>query len=96
MEERSFNVYKGLQKPIVLYGLKGENIAWALGTFAVTMVMFIALSSLAGTVPAIAGSLLPAVYGGYKVWHKMTYGLHDKKRHKGVLIVKRSMSSLAN
>ena len=96
MENKEYNVYRGLQKPIVLYGLKGSIIGWTIGTFAAVCISFITLSSFAGMVTALIGSLIPACIGGYKVWHKTTYGLHDKKRHKGVIIVRRSMSSFAS
>ncbi len=94
MENREYNVYKGLQKPIVLFGLKGSNIAWAAGTIAAVAIVFILASSMTGTVPSILAALVPAAVGGYKINYKAKNGLHEKKRHKGVILVRKTISPL--
>lgn len=37
-EYQSYNVYRGLQKPLIMFGLKGQNILWGAGTFFAILV----------------------------------------------------------
>ena len=56
MEYRSYNIYRGLQRPFKLFGLKGINIAWGFGG---GLVCFLAASALlvAGFVLSHKGKL---------------------------------------
>lgn len=89
MNNETYRIYKGLQKPNVMLGLKGPNITWALGmavAVLVTVLIFFFLNL--GLLAGIGAALIPLGYGGYKIKYKMDHGLYDKKKHTGVLIVK--------
>ena len=87
MRQESYRVYKGLQKPIVLLGLKGPCITWALGSFGAAIVIFIAGFLITGAMTGIMMACIPLSFGIYKVMYKMKNGLHEKKRHKDILVV---------
>lgn len=83
-----YNMYRGLQRPLVLFGLKGVNIVWGAGTFIGALIgMAIGLSFFG----FLTGLLIAAAIGGYgyhRIRRNIQRGLHSKKEYKGVWIVK--------
>jgi len=78
-----------------MFGLKGQNITLGLATvlgmlITVLVSYFIGLGMMYG----LGLSLIPLGIGSYKIKYKMDHGLHDKKKHKGVVITRMLMSRL--
>lgn len=69
----SFYLYKGLKKPLVLFGLKDKYIYYAFGCVGVGLVLSGVLSSFIG----IWGTLLGLGIGGLGFWRM--YSIQDKK-----------------
>lgn len=86
--EKEFALYKGLQKPFVLFGLRGINVIWgavgALGGLIGFAVVYTVAGLLLGllTLAAIVG------FAVYKINFHFKYGLHNKDWMKGEWVVK--------
>ncbi|SDD99716.1 DUF4133 domain-containing protein [Riemerella columbipharyngis] len=78
-----YYLYKGLKKPLVLFGLKDKYIYQAIGSAVGTIVISVFLSNIIG----FLGMLASLGAGGLVVW--MIYkkqdkkGLYNKKRNDG-------------
>ncbi len=68
-----FYLYKGLKKPLVLFGLRGKYIYRALGILASTMVLAALISSFTG----LLGALITIALGGAAIY--MMFKIQDKK-----------------
>ena len=88
MEYRSYNIYRGLQRPFKLFGLKGINIAWGFGGGLVSFLAFAGVYWLAGLFWALVAAGSVAGYCIYKINYHLKYGLHNKNRMKGIWIAK--------
>lgn len=81
----SFNVYKGLQKPLVYKGFKGKFIYWGLGSLLAGLVLgaltMAVISMLLGVL------VLAGVMGGGLLYtaSRQKSGLSDKTRNSGQL-----------
>ena len=83
--ERTFNVYKGLQRPLVYRGFSGKFIYWALASVlcglvlgALTIALFSMLFGVLVLAACIAG-------GMYYTLSEQKRGLHQKSRSKGII-----------
>jgi hypothetical protein len=83
---RQFQVYKGLQRPLVYRGFKGKYIYWGIGALlaglvagALTMAMVNMWLGLFVLIAAIAGGLI-------SIATKQKKGLHIKARPTGIFI----------
>lgn len=95
MEEQAYKVYKGLQKPNVMFGLKGQNITLGLATVLGALVTVLASYFIGlGMMYGLGLSLIPLGIGAYKIKYKMDHGLYNKRKHKGVVITRMLMSRL--
>lgn len=87
MVKKQFNVYKGLQRPLVFKMFKGRFIYWGLGSLVGGIVAGIAvgaiLSSLAGLVAMLAVSFPLLLF----TIQKQKNGLYDKRSDKAVFII---------
>jgi len=84
---KTYNVYKGLQKPLVFKGFKGKYIYWGIGSLAIGLVvggLFIAVINMA---IGIFATVLVSIGGIFYTGTKQKQGLHSKKRHKGIYII---------
>lgn len=88
MEEQEYNLYRGLQKPLVMFGLKGSNIGIAGTTITVVILCILAGSSISSIVLGLALAIVPALIGASKLHRNFREGLHRKKKYPGVWIVK--------
>jgi hypothetical protein len=87
-EYPTFNVYRGLQKPLILFGMKGQNIYWGAGTFLTTVIAVgIGLSFFGFLVGLIMGCGTAGI-GAYKISQNIKKGLHNRKEMKGIWVVK--------
>lgn len=68
-----FYLYKGLKKPLVLFGLRGKYIYQTLGILATDLVLAAVISSFTG----LLGALLILALGGGAIY--MIFKIQDKK-----------------
>ena len=87
MEKQSFNVYKGLQKPLVFKGFKGRFIYFGVSSVLIGLVA----GAIVGTVVnGILGAvtMLGCIVIGYALTaSQQKKGLYRKKRSKGIYVV---------
>ena len=88
IQEEGYEIYKGLQKPLVFKGFKGRFIYWMggglLGSFLLCVIFCVAVSYVAGGIVLIVG----VVGTGMLVNKKQKNGVHSKTRTKGVVYYK--------
>lgn len=92
-EERiypSFQVFKGLQKPLEFLGMSGRYIKWAAIAAGVAIIGFIIGFIVAGFILGITILLSSAGVGVILIFAKQKKGLHAKKIQKGVYVYARS------
>lgn len=81
-----YPVFKGLQRPLEFFGLRGRYIYWAAGTIGGGLLCFligyVVFSFLVGLilVAAILG------FGGAMIFLRQHKGLHTKKAPTGIFI----------
>lgn len=82
-----FNVYKGLQKPLIFKGLKGKFIYWGAGCVIAGLLLCAAMSVLVSFV--VGGiTLIVVLFGGLSLVSMLQRkGLHNKDKRRGVYIV---------
>ena len=75
-----FNLYKGLKKPLIFFGLKGKYIFYAVGVIGSGVIAALILSKF-----GLLGSLLGLVVtagGVYFIFKRQDkYGLYDKTKN---------------
>lgn len=82
-----FEVYRGLQKPLVFKSLKGRYIYWGLACvvsgFLLAVILSVAINFLSGLL-----ALVVITFGGLgcTAWQQRK-GLHHKTRAKGAYLV---------
>lgn len=81
-------IYRGLQKPFCLFGLRGINVLWGLVGGLVSILLFIATYIMIGLLPAVLVFGTSGGYCGYKINYHLKNGLHNKKRMKGIWMAK--------
>lgn len=87
-EYEEYPVFKGLQKPIELMGIRGKFLIYAIGSIAAGFVAFLAGSIIASNLIGILAMLVVAGFGIALIYIKQKEGLHSKKRYKGIAIYK--------
>lgn len=87
IHERGFEVYKGLQAPLMFKGFKGKFIYIGGAVVMVGFFVSAAIINFVGTIPGVI--VLCMIWGGGYVFisHKQKKGLHSKKIKKGIFIV---------
>ena len=90
MEEnfKEYNLYRGLQKPFSLFGLKGINVIYGGVAVGGGMVLFIIGYFIAGFFGGLIPALLLMAYCGFKIHFHLNNGLYVKEKYEGVWIVK--------
>lgn len=88
----NYNVYKGLQKPLIFKGLKGKFIyiggACVVGSLLLCAIVSTMTSFLWGGV-----TLVVVMFGGLGITAKLQkQGLHRKDKRRGIYIVSRTFS----
>lgn len=84
-----YNVYKGVQMPLVFkWGLKGRYISWAgIVAIAVFLSIVIGKTMFGWGVALIIGVLLLIIGGGY-IAYKAKDGVYSKDKTKGIVQIK--------
>ena len=89
MEDTGYQLYRGLQKPLVFKNLKGTFIF--IGAGAMIGALFAAV--VATMMTNIIGGLIALIVAGggglFLVIHKQSKGLHSKDVNAGVYIVRK-------
>lgn len=88
-----YPVFKGLQRPLEVFGFQGRYIGWAAGTAGGAILMFFICYVVFGV--GIAFLILLAILGGGSlfIFIKQGKGLHSKKTVRGIFIVKHTCFS---
>ena len=88
----SYNVYKGLQQPLVFKSFKGRYIYWAMASvlagFFCAVLLTVAVNFLAGFLGMVGVSFLGLLYTN----SRQKKGLHAKTRSAGVYIIPSRLS----
>jgi len=81
---KQFNIYRGLQKPLIYKGFQGKFIGWGLASLVISLVLGGLIGSL--TSMALGGFVcVGGLIGGlYFTAQQQKKGLHFKTRHTGV------------
>lgn len=89
-----YNVYKGLQKPLVYKGFKGKFIFWGLGFLSLGLVLgAISMAVISKWFGAIV--LVGSIVGGlFYTAGEQKKGLHKKNRHIGIYVHRSSLKRL--
>lgn len=82
-----YHVYRGLQKPLEMFGMRGRYIYWAAGTIGGAILSFFACYILSGFFLAVIVTTVILAIGGGLIAIKQHLGLHSKKATKGIIIV---------
>lgn len=82
-----YTVYKGLQRPLVLIGLKGRYIIWGVGTFCFSFITLVILIIIFDILIALIGLMCVLIIGFGYIYIKMKKGLFDKKKMNDIYIV---------
>lgn len=90
ISQPNYNVYKGLQKPLIFKSFKGKYIYWGIGILVGSLVagiiVIVAISMLVGALVFVGGMVGGLLY----IASKQKKGLHDKDKSKGIFIVTNS------
>ena len=92
-EHPNFNVYRGLQRPLIFKGLKGKFIY--IGG-ACVVVSLLSASIISTTTSFMWGgiALLVTMFGGLGITIQLQKkGLHNKDKRKGIFIVSKIFSN---
>lgn len=85
--EQEYHVYRGLQKPFTLFGLRGINVVWGAVAAIGGMILFAIVYMIAGLLPGLGAMGLLIGFCVYKINYHIKYGLHNKDLMKGEWIV---------
>ena len=86
INSEEYLIFKGLQLPLELMGIRGKFILYAAGTIAASFFGFIIAFIAIGTGTAFFTMFISIAGGlGYILYHQK-HGLHSKRRNKGVYI----------
>ena len=84
-DNESFEVYKGLQKPLVFKTYKGRYIYWVagglFGSFILCVILCVAVGYAYGGIALVGGGIGTVTY----VNKKQKGGIHPKTRTNGVM-----------
>lgn len=88
MDNREFNSYKGLQKPLVFKMFKGRYIYIALGTLIGAFVIGIVMGIITTMTIGVVVLLILGLGGLFVVlMNQRKNGLNKKKKNQGIFIV---------
>jgi hypothetical protein len=81
-----YPVFKGLQKPLELMGIRGRFLALAAGAMGVSFIGFIVFSILIGKLAGFIAMIAMVLIGLITIYIKQRGGLHAKHRYHGIII----------
>src|SRR5690606_41230736 len=83
-------IYKALQRPLIYKGFQGKFIAWGIASLLAGLAMGSILGSLTNMYLGGLVTLTMVGAGLYLTSQQQKRGLHNKTRHHGVHLIKRS------
>lgn len=86
MNNDGYPIFKGLQKPLELMGIRGRFLTLAACAIGASFIGFIVFSIVLGKFAGFIAMLVIAVTGLVTIYIKQRGGLHNKKRHTGIFI----------
>lgn len=81
-----FPVFKGLQKPLELMGIRGRFLTFAAGAIGVSFIGFIVFSILMGKLAGFLAMIAMTLIGLITIYIKQQGGLHAKHKYCGIII----------
>lgn len=84
---QSFEIYKGLQRPLIFKFFKGKFIYWALGSIVIGIIAGGAVSILFSAIAGALTMVMIAVPLLFFTISKQKQGLHSKKKETCVYII---------
>ena len=81
-----FPVFKGLQKPLELMGIRGRFLTFAAGAIGVSFIGFIVFSILVGKLAGFIAMIAIVLIGLITIYIKQRAGLHAKHRFRGIIL----------
>ena len=84
---KEFNVYKGLQRPLIFKSLKGKFIYWGMACMLGAFIAGVLLSTLVNPLAGIIGLIVIGLSGMLFIHHKQKKGLHSKTKSQGAYII---------
>ncbi|MDD5862633.1 MAG: DUF4133 domain-containing protein [Prevotella sp.] len=85
-----YHVYRGLQKPLEAFGLRGRYIYWAAGAVGGAILSLLIGYMFFGLLVSVILALTFLAVGAGFIFYKQHNGLHTKKVPKGVFIFYKS------
>ena len=86
-QQKSYALYKGLQRPLVFKFFKGKFIYWALGSIVAGIIVGGAMSAFISSVAGIAGMVMVSVPLMFYTISKQKKGLYTKTKDDFIGIV---------
>lgn len=83
-----YPVFKGLQKPLELMGIRGKFLYYLAATIGIAFMMFVIVAIIVGQLYGILAMAITAAIGYIFVFIKQKEGLHSKKKYKGIVLYK--------
>jgi len=95
-EQKTYPVYKGLQKPLVYKGFKGRYMYWAIGFILIGLILGAVLSSVVNMFVGLLCMAVTFVGGIFYTSQRQKNGLYDKTRIKGIYIHRANLRGIRN
>lgn len=87
-DKYTFQVYKGLQRPLEFMGIKGRFLILAACAIGVSFILFLLTSLLFSKVISFIVMVISALSFLITIYVKQKQGLHSKKRVKATFVYK--------
>lgn len=84
---KTYNIYKGLQKPLVFKGFKGRYIYWGVGSLILGLVSAGIIGALFSLLAGVFAMVIISVGGIYYTSMRQKDGLYDKSKSNGVIYI---------
>jgi uncharacterized membrane protein len=87
VEKKVFNVYKGLQKPLVFKGFKGKYIYWGIASVVFSLIIGGVVGMMINGILGAVAMILCIILGYLLTSAQQKKGLHSKNRARGIYII---------
>ena len=86
VQKEEYPTFKGLQRPLEMFGFRGRYITWAAVTIGATFLSFIITFLIFNFLPAFFVGIVCMLVGAVKYFVAQRKGLYSKKIDKGVFV----------
>jgi hypothetical protein len=83
-----YPVFKGLQKPLEFFGIRGKFLIYAAASIGLGFVAFLIVAFLADKLFGLLALLVVTGAGVGFIFIKQKQGLHSKQTYKGIVVYK--------